>query len=93
MCRRVLVVVFWLLAVELLSNAAGPLIVPLSVPLWNGFDDVRLEGFTSRANAFLLAQFDLSFLSPTVFSFIHSTGWLYKVGVFGLTECSQSLPA
>ena len=40
--------------------------MPLSVSLWNDlsdpmFDDVGLEGFKSRANAFLL--------SPTVLSF------------------------
>ena len=48
--------------------------MPLSLSLWNDlsdpvFDGVGLEGFKSRANAFLLAYSALSFLSPTVLSF------------------------
>ena len=48
--------------------------VPLYVSLWNDlsdlvFDGVGLAGFKSRANAFLLAQSALSFLSPTILSF------------------------
>ena len=35
----------------------------------------------------------LSFLSPTVLSFLPSMGWLCGVGVFGLIECTHSLPA
>ena len=33
------------------------------------------------------------FLSPTVFFLLPSMGWLCGVGVFGLIECSYSLPA
>ena len=67
MCRGVLFVVLWLLigtrscllVVGPLS-ITEPLIVPLSVSLWNAlsdpvFDGVGLVGFKSRANAFLLA--------------------------------------
>ena len=72
--------------------------MPLSVSLWNDlsdlvFDGVGLAGFKSRANAFLLARSTLSFLSPTILSFLPSKGWLYGVVVFGLIECSHSLPA
>ena len=67
MCRRVLLVVLLLLMgtrsrllVVGLLTIAEPLIVPLTVSLWNEinnpvFDGVGLAGFKSRANAFLLA--------------------------------------
>ena len=32
------------------------------------------------------------FFAPTFFSFLPSLGWLCGVGVFGLIECSHSLP-
>ena len=58
--------------------------VPLSVSLWNDlsdpvFDGVRLAGFKSRANAFLLARSALSFLPPTVLTF-SSFHWLVVWG-------------
>ena len=66
--------------------------------LWNDlsdpvFGDVGLAVFKSRANAFLLARSALSFVSPTVLSFLPSMGWLCGVGVFGLIERSHSIPA
>ena len=72
--------------------------LPLSVSLWNDlsdpvFDGVGLAGFKSRVNAFLLSLSALSFLSPTLYLFLPSMGWLCGVGVFGLIEYSHSLPA
>ena len=69
--------------------------VPLSVSLWNDLSDpvldgVGLAGFKSRATAFLLARSALSFLSPTVLSFLPSVGWLCGVRVFGLIMSSLS---
>ena len=73
--------------------------VPLSVSLWNDlsdpvFDGVGLAGFKSRANAFLLAWFPLSLVSPTILSSSSAFhGLVVWVGVFGLIECCHSLPA
>ena len=71
--------------------------VPLSVSLWNGlrvpvFDGVGLACFKSSANTFL---HDLLFLFCLLvfYPFLPSMGWLCRVGVFGLIECSHSLPA
>ena len=80
------------------TSQYGRSFVPLSVSLFNDlsdpvFDGVGLAGFKSRPNAFLLALYALSFLSPTVLSFLPSMGWLCGVGVFGLIECPHSLPA
>ena len=71
--------------------------MPLSVSLWNDlsdpvFDGVGLAGFKSRANAFLLAWSALSFWL-LLFYLLPSIGWLCGAGVFGLIECSHSLPA
>ena len=72
--------------------------MPLSVSLWNDLSDpafvgVGLTGFKRRANAFLAARSALSFLSPRFYLFLPSMCWLCGVGVFGLIECSHSLPA
>ena len=71
--------------------------VPLSVSLWNDlsepmFDGVGLAGFESRANAFLLAWSALSFCFLLFYLFLSYMGWLCGVWVFGLIECSHSLP-
>ena len=60
--------------------------IPLSVSLSNDlsdpvFDGVGLAGFTSRANAFLLAYLFAPFLSPAVFNFSSFILW---VGIVGL---------
>ena len=72
--------------------------VPLSVYLWNGlsdpvFEGVGLAGFKCRANAFLLARYALPFCLLLFYLFLPSMSWLWLVGVFGLIECSHSLPA
>ena len=67
MCRRVLLVVLWLLIGALLCLLTAELLdqyrrtfAPLSVSLWNDlgcpvFDQVGLVGLKGRANAFLFA--------------------------------------
>ena len=60
--------------------------IPLSVSLCNDLGDqlfygVGLEGFKSRANAFLLASLLASFLPPTIFLFSSLIRW---VGIAGL---------
>ena len=73
--------------------------VPLSVSLWDDisdpvFDGVGLAGFKSRADAFLLAWIcSFFFISYFFYLFHPSMCWLCGVGVFGLIECSHSLPA
>ena len=104
MCRRVLLVVLWLLigtrsrllVVGLLSIAEA---CAHSVSLWNHlsdpvFDGVGLAGFKSRANAFLLSCSALSFFISYYFIFF-SLPWVgcVGIGVFGLIKCSHSLPA
>ena len=67
--------------------------MPLSVSLWNDlsdpvFDGVGLAGFKTRANDLLFLFCLLLF-----YLFFPSIGWLCGVGVFGLIECYNSLPA
>ena len=70
--------------------------VPVSVSLWNDFNDpvfdgVRLAGFKSRAYEFLLDLFALSFCLLLFFIFVTYAGWFCWVGVFGLIVFSLSL--
>ena len=60
--------------------------IPWSVSLWNDlsdpvFDGVRLAGFKSRANAFLLALLLAHFLSPAVFPFSSFFLWVGAAGL------------
>ena len=57
------------------------------------FDFVGMAGFKSRANAFLLAWSALSLWLLLFYLFLPSMGWLCGIGLFGLIECSHSLPA
>ena len=72
--------------------------VSLSVSLQNDlvdpiFDFVRLVGFKSRSNAFLLAQLLSPFLSNYFpFLFFSSIGWQCGAGVFGLIGCQSPSP-
>ena len=71
--------------------------VPLSVSLWNDlsdpvFDGVGLAGFKSRANAFLWHDMLVLWCLLLFYLLLPSMGWLCGVGVFGLIECSHSLP-
>ena len=101
MCRRVLLVVLWLLIGTRLL-VVGLLSIPESlcpsqclfgtILVTHVFDGVGLAGFKRRANAFLLAWSALSLLLHLFYLFLPSMGWLCGVGVFGLIECSHSHP-
>ena len=104
MSRRVLLVVLWLLIgtrSRLLLRRTSQYhrsFVPLSASLWNDlsdpvFEGVWLTGFKSRANALLLAWSAFLFCLLLFYLLFPSMGWLCGVGVFGLIECSHSLPA
>ena len=66
-----------------LERVSQKLCAPLCVSLWNDLSDPVFDG-VGPAGLFCLLLFYL--LLP-------SMGWLYGVGVFGLIECSHSLPA
>ena len=104
LCRRVLLVVLWLLigtgsrllVVGLLSIAEalcpsrclfGTILVTLCLMVW----DWRV----SRAEPMLSCWYDQLFLFCLLlfYIFIPSKGWLCGVRLFGLIECSHSLPA
>ena len=104
MCRRVLLVVLWLLigtssrllVVGLFSIAEplcpsrclfGTILVTVCSMVW----DWR----ASRAEPMLSCRHDLLFLFCLLrfYVFIPSICWLFGLGVFGLIECSHSLPA
>ena len=97
MCGCVLLVVFWLIIGTRLrildekllisSKPMRPSQYDLSDPVCDG---IGLVGLKSRANAFVLAQTAHSF---SLIFFCSSMGWLCRVGVFGLIECSHSRPA
>ena len=104
MCRLVLLVVLWLLigtrsrllVVGLLSIAE--LLCPslclfgtILVTLWLMGWDWRV----SRVDPMLSCWHDLLFLFCLLlfYLFLPSMGWLCGIGVFGLIECSHSLPA
>ena len=66
-----------------------------SVSLWNDLSDpvfhgVGLAGFKSIANAFPFILWCLLLFYLLLLPYM---GWLGGVGVFGLIECSHSLPA
>ena len=103
MCRRVFLVVLLLLigtrsrlfVVGLLSIAEplchnrclfGTILVTLCLMAW----DWRV----SRAEPMLFCWHDLlfPFCHQLFYLFLPSMGWMYGVGVFGLIECSRSLP-
>ena len=71
--------------------------VPLSVSLWNNLSDPVFDGVVagSRAETMISYWHDLLFLFCLLLfiNFLTSMGWLCGVGVFGLIECSHSLPA
>ena len=74
--------------------------VPLSVSLWNGTILVTLllmvwDWQVSRAEPMLSSWHDLLFIFCLLlfYLFLPSMCWLCGVGVFGLIECSHSLPA
>ena len=104
MCRRVLLVVLWLLigtrsrllVVGLLSIAEALcpsvcLFVTILVTLCLMVWDWRV----SRAERMLSCWHDLLclFCLLLFYLFLPSKGWLCGVGVFGLIECPHSLPA
>ena len=69
-------------------------IVPLSVSLWNDLSDTVFDWRASRAEPMLSCWHDLLFLFCLLlfYLFLPSMGWLCGFGVFGLIECSHSLP-
>ena len=77
------------------TSQYGRTFIPLAVSLLNDlanpvFDGVRLSGFKSSANAFLLAYAALFLLEfSTVFQFLFflSIGWYCGARVFGLIGC------
>ena len=61
------------------------LIVPLSLSLWNYFNDpvfdgVGLAGFKSRANAFMLTLLLFIFVSYYFIFLLHFLGWFVGLG-------------
>ena len=104
MCRRVLLVVLWLL-IDTLSRLLlvglpsiteplcpsrclfGTILVTLCLMMWNWRP--------SRAEPMLSCWHDLLFIFCLLifYIFLPSMDWLCMVGVFGLIQCSHSLPA
>ena len=104
MCRRVLLVVLWLLigtrsrllVLRVLSIAEalfpslclfGTSLMTLCLMVW--------DWQVSRAEPMLSCWHDLFFIFCLLlfYLFLSSMGWLCGVGIFGLIECSHSLPA
>ena len=72
--------------------------VSLSVSLWNDLSDPVFDGVglrVSRAEPMLSCSHDLLFIFCLLLFYLSlpSMGWLCAVWVFGLIECSHSLPA
>ena len=74
--------------------------VPLPVSLWNDLSDpvfvwCAIGGFQEQSQCFPVGMIYFFFFLSYYFIFflIPFMGWLCGVGVFGLIECSHSLPA
>ena len=73
--------------------------VPLSVSLWNDLIETLClmvwDWRVSKVESMLSCRHDLLFLRCLLlfYLFLPSMGWLCVVWVFGLIECSHSLPA